>query len=178
MTSPSQSGWPSSGRPFSRKAINSHPSVSRNFPLVFATASYESIRLWSTVRFEELLRIVVRNFTATGVTFARDGKSIISCWDDGCLRSFTPLTGKPIFTITNAHNKGCTCVSVSSSGRLLASGGVEGQVRVWKILASSQSLVGVLKQHSASVATVDFNSFGNEILSSSSDGTCIVWDVA
>lgn len=160
------------------RGININPLLNfRNFPLVFATASYESVRLWSTVKFEELLRIVVKNFTATGVVFAKDGKSVITSWNDGCLRAFTPLTGKLIFTITNAHNKGCSCVAVSSSGRLLASGGVEGQVRVWKIGATSQDLVGVLKQHSASVATVDFNKFGNEILSASSDGTCIVWDV-
>lgn len=129
------------------------------------------------MKFEELLRIVVRNFTATGVVFAKDGKSIISSWNDGCLRAFTPLTGKLIYTITNAHNKGCTCVAISNSGRLLVSGGMEGQVRVWRITAASQSLVGVLKQHSASVATVDFNKFDYEILSASSDGTCIIWDV-
>lgn len=148
-----------------------------NFPLVFATASYESIRLWSVLRFEELLRIVVRNFTATGVVFAKDGKSIVSSWDDGSLKAFTPLTGKLMYTIPNAHNKGCTCVAISSSGRLLVSGGMEGQVRVWRISTQSQSLVGVLKQHSACVATVCFNKFDNEVLSSSSDGTCIVWDV-
>lgn len=129
------------------------------------------------MKFEELLRIVVRNFTATGVVFAKDGKSIISSWNDGTLRAFTPLTGKIIFTIPNAHNKGCTCVTISSTGRLLVSGGVEGQVRVWRITPESQSLVGVLKQHSASVATVDFNKFDNEVLSASSDGTCIIWDV-
>lgn len=159
-----------------KKALNYNISF-RNFPLVFATAAYESVRLWSTIKLEELLRIVVKNFTATGVIFAKDGKSIISSWNDGCLRAFTPLTGKLLYTISNAHNKGCTCVSISNTGKLLASGGVEGQVRVWKILASSQNLVGVLKQHSASVATVDFNKFDNEILSASSDGTCIVWDV-
>lgn len=78
----------------------------RNFSLVFATASYQSIRVWSTTKKQELLRIMVPNFSAAAIIFSYDGKSIISAWNDGVIRAFTPLTGKLIYAIPNAHNKG------------------------------------------------------------------------
>lgn len=74
--------------------------------MVFATASHQSIRIWSTTKKQELLRIMVPNFSAAAILFSYDGKSIISAWNDGVIRAFTPLTGKLIYAIPNAHNKG------------------------------------------------------------------------
>lgn len=55
---------------------------------------------------QELLRIVVPNFSAATAIFSYDGQSIITAWNDGVIRAFTPLTGNLIYTISNAHNKG------------------------------------------------------------------------
>lgn len=126
---------------------------------------------------QELLRIVVPNFTSNSVLFSRDGKSIISAWNDGVIRCFTPLTGKLIFAIPNAHNKGCTAVALTANGKTLVSGGVEGQVRVWNIVPAKQSLVGVLKEHFGPITSVEINKFDTEIISASSDGSCIIWDL-
>lgn len=79
---------------------------SSNFSSVFATASYQSVRVWSLIKKQELLRIVVPNFSAATVIFSYDGQSIITAWNDGIIRAFTPLTGNLIYTISNAHNKG------------------------------------------------------------------------
>ena len=59
----------------------------------------------------------------------------------------------------------------------MVSGGIEGQVRVWKIEAFRQSLIGVLKEHSAPISTVDFNKFDSEVVSASHDGSCVIWDI-
>jgi WD40 repeat protein len=147
------------------------------FPSCFATASYESIRIWSSIKKQELLRIIVPNFTSKAVVFSFDGKSIVSAWNDGVIRAFTPLTGKLIYAIPNAHHKGCTAVAVTKNGRVLVSGGVEGQVRVWKIEPEKQSLMGVLKEHFGPISTVEINKFDSEIISASSDGSCIIWDL-
>lgn len=64
-----------------------------NLSLVFATASYQSIRIWSVSKKQELLRIMVPNFSAAALVFSYDGKSIVSAWNDGVIRAFTPLTG-------------------------------------------------------------------------------------
>lgn len=152
-------------------------SPTSDFSLVFATASYESIRVWSVLKFQELLRIVVPNFQAASVIFSRDGKSIVSAWNDGVIRAFTPLTGKLIYAIPNAHNKGCSAVAMTSNCKMLVSGGLEGQVRVWRIAPCNQSLIGVLKEHYAPIASVDINAYDTEIVSASSDGSCIIWDL-
>ena len=139
-----------------------------DFPSCFATASSESIRIWSSVKKVELLRIIVPNFESKSVTFSKDGKSIVSAWNDGIIRAFTPLTGKLIYAIPNAHNKGCTAVALTQNGKTLVSGGVEGQVRVWKIEPLKQSLVGVLKEHFGPIANIEINKFDNEVISASS----------
>ncbi|EAT39137.1 AAEL009035-PA [Aedes aegypti] len=148
-----------------------------NFSLVFATSSHESIRIWSTSRMQELLRIVVPNFASSSIVFSRDGKSIISAWNDGVIRAFTPLTGKLIYAIPNAHNKGCSSVAVTSNGKILVSGGIEGQVRVWKIEPYMQSMIGVLKEHYGPIESVHINSFDTEVVSASRDGSCVIWDL-
>lgn len=74
--------------------------------MVFATASLNSVRIWSTTKKQELLRILVPNFIASSIVFSTDGKSIVTAWNDGVIRAFTPLTGKLIYAIPNAHNKG------------------------------------------------------------------------
>lgn len=152
--------------------------------------------MFSVSKKQELLRIMVPNFSAAALVFSHDGKSIVSAWNDGVIRAFTPLTGSLIYAIPNAHNKGifgpimstkyfvkqnfllgCSALAISSCGKILVSGGVEGQVRVWKIEVTRQSLIGVLKEHTASIGSVCFNKFNTEIVSSSSDGTCIIWDI-
>lgn len=69
-------------------------------------------------------------------------------------------------------------MAMSDCNKILVSGGVEGQIRVWKIEPTRQSLIGVLKEHTATIGSVDFNVFNNEVVSSSTDGTCIIWDIA
>lgn len=97
----------SSSTHYSEKIIQIIDDLFRsNFSSVFATASYQSVRVWSMTKKQELLRIIVPNFTATAVLFACDGQSILTAWDDGVIRAFTPLTGTLFYAIPNAHNKG------------------------------------------------------------------------
>ena len=95
---------------------------------MFATAGQNEVRVWSIRTLQELLRIYVQNFSASSVVFAHDGKSILTAWNDGIIRSFTPLTGKLIYAILNAHNKGVSALATNHSGNLIVSGGCEGQV--------------------------------------------------
>lgn len=72
---------------------------------------------------------------------------------------------------------GCSALTISNCDNLLVSGGNEGQIRIWRIEASQQNLITVLKEHTAPIASLQFNCFDREIVSSSSDGTCIIWDI-
>ncbi|KAM7357608.1 cilia- and flagella-associated protein 52 [Cochliomyia hominivorax] len=149
----------------------------KNLSSVFATAGYETIRIWSTKRFQELLRIMVYNFQCAAIEFSYDGSSILSAWNDGVIRAFTPIRGRLIYAIPNAHNKGCSALAISSNGRVLVTGGIEGQVRVWKIEPYRQSLLGVLKDHSGPITSLDFNKSDTEVISASCDGSCVIWDI-
>lgn len=73
---------------------------------------------------------------------------------------------------------GCTALTISRNNSLLVSGGCEGQIRFWKIDPIRQSLLTVLKEHTAPIASLHFNCFDREIVSASGDGTCIIWDIA
>lgn len=68
-------------------------------------------------------------------------------------------------------------MAVSKNGRVLVTGGIEGQVRVWKIEPYRQSLLGVLKDHSGPITSLDFNQSETEVISASTDGFCVIWDV-
>ncbi|XP_044733714.1 cilia- and flagella-associated protein 52 [Chrysoperla carnea] len=148
-----------------------------NFSEVFATASKDDVRVWSLRTKQELLRIKVPNFTCSSVKFSFDGKMILTGWNDGIIRGFTPLTGKLMFAILNAHCKGCSALSVTSDGTKIISGGCEGQVRVWALEPSSQKLIKVLKEHKGPITAIDINKHNTEAVSSSSDGACIIWDL-
>lgn len=49
---------------------------------------------------------MVYNFVCADIVFSNDGTCIISAWNDGIIRSFTPIRGRLIYAIPNAHNKG------------------------------------------------------------------------
>ncbi|RZF44043.1 hypothetical protein LSTR_LSTR017000 [Laodelphax striatellus] len=149
----------------------------KDYSQVFATASKDDIRVWNIETSRELLRISVPNFTCSGIVFSYDGKSIITSWNDGTIKAFTPQTGTLIYTILNAHNKGVSAVAVTSDGKKIVSGGGEGQVRVWEIKPNKQSLLAVLKEHKGPVSSIDINRNDKEVVTASSDGTCIIWDL-
>lgn len=124
-----------------------------------------------------MLRIKVPNKTCTSIVFSRDGTSIISGWDDGKIRAFYPESGKLMYVINDAHQRGVTSLAITSDSRRIISGGGEGQVRVWNIRPDSQTLEVTMKEHKNAVVQIRINKTDTECLTASLDGTCIVWDL-
>ena len=144
---------------------------------VFVTSSKNDIRVWNTNTSKELLRITVPNMDCNAVAVTVDGKSIVSgrsklllliiftgplgrkghvvhckCvvnlgWSDNKIRAYSPQTGKLIYTINDAHNKGVTAIATTNDGQHLISGGGEGQVRVWVVSAVKQRMEEAMKEH-------------------------------
>lgn len=148
-----------------------------DYSAVFATASKNDVRVWSVDTLQELLRITVRNFTCSGVLFSFDGSQIVTSWNDGNIRIFTPETGRLLYAINNCHNKGVSAIAMSKDGRKLLSGGGEGQVRVWQVDQPNGALQAVLKEHKGPVSSIDVHQLGHEAITASADGTCVVWDI-
>ncbi|XP_029872159.1 cilia- and flagella-associated protein 52 [Aquila chrysaetos chrysaetos] len=151
------------------------------FPLgtsdLFATCSKNDIRVWHTPKNRELLRIVIPNVTCHAIDFMRDGKSIISAWNDGKIRAFMPETGRLMYVINHAHSLGVTAIAATSDCKRIISGGGEGQVRVWEIGERTHKLGEVLKEHTSAVSCIKIKKDDRECVTASLDGTCIIWDI-
>ena len=93
-------------------------------------------------------------------------------------------------TISNAHSKGVTAVACTKNrcsygGEWdfnIISGGGEGQVRIWnfKQRGGSEpccSLLDTLKEHKGLVSDIKVTRGDDMCVSSSTDGTCIIWDL-
>ncbi|NWX46260.1 CFA52 protein, partial [Steatornis caripensis] len=144
---------------------------------LFITCSKNDIRVWHTPENRELLRIVIPNVTCNAIDLMRDGTSIISAWNDGKIRAFTPETGRVLYVINHAHSLGVTAIAATSDCKRIVSGGGEGQVRVWEIGEWTQKLGEILKEHVSAVSCIKIKKNDQECVTASLDGTCIIWDI-
>uniref|UniRef100_A0A8D0EWU9 Cilia- and flagella-associated protein 52 n=1 Tax=Strix occidentalis caurina TaxID=311401 RepID=A0A8D0EWU9_STROC len=144
---------------------------------LFVTCSKNDIRVWYTPENRELLRIVVPNMICHAIDVTRDGKSIISAWNDGNIRAFLPQSGQPMYVINHAHSLGVTAVATTSDCKRIISGGGEGQVRVWEIHERIHKLGEILKEHVSAVSCIKIKKDDRECVTASLDGTCIIWDI-
>ncbi|KAI8902331.1 quinon protein alcohol dehydrogenase-like superfamily [Globomyces pollinis-pini] len=149
---------------------------------IFATASDTDIRVWNSSTNEELLRISVPNLECQCITFKKDGSSLITGWNDGKIRAFGPQSGRLQYVINDAHKRMVTALAVTDiynnrGDFRIVSGGEDGQVRVWKISKQIQLLDHAMKEHKGTVTCIKIRKNGLECVSSSSDGSCIIWDL-
>ncbi|KAL9655279.1 hypothetical protein ABK040_009052 [Willaertia magna] len=155
---------------------------------IIATCSINDIRIWNIFKSKELLRIQVPNLECNCIMFSPSGNAIISGWSDGKIRAFGPQSGKLLYVINDAHKImgqkklsgrliGVTAIAMTSDGNRIVSGGSDGQVRVWQIGKTSQTLVASMNEHKATVNSVSIRSDNSECLSASDDGSCIIWNL-
>jgi WD40 repeat protein len=145
---------------------------------VFATCSIADIRVWNASTRQELLRIQVPNMECYCLDFMRDGRSVVSGWSDGKVRSFLPQSGKLLYVINDAHKNGVTALAVASTeGGRIVTGGMEGEVRVWRIGRQTQTMDASLKEHGKRVWCIKIRADDSQAVSASSDGSCIIWDL-
>jgi WD40 repeat protein len=92
------------------------------------------------------------------------------------LKLWNADTGQPLPTLEGRPLNTDGWPAFSPDGRILATGGFRGAVRLWDV-ATGRNLA-VLPGHTANVATVAFSRDGRTLASGSWDGTVRVWDVA
>lgn len=149
---------------------------------IFVTASEQDLRVWSVSKKRELLRINVPNMTCYCVDITSSGENIVSGWSDGKIRSFFPESGKLQFMIPDAHNEGVKSLAIckydGDNNKLwhFVSGGKDGRVRFWRI-NEHQTMIHSMKEHRGEVNALVCNKDGSQVASSSSDGSCIIWDL-
>jgi WD40 repeat protein len=155
-----------------------HIAFPAGYSEVFATSSLKDIRVWNAKTRQELLRIEVPNLECHCIGFMRDGHSIISGWSDGKLRAFMPQSGRLKYVINDAHQNGVTSLATTSDCSRIVSGGMEGEVRVWKIGSQMQQMEASMKEHRGQVFAIILRQDDSQAVSASSDGSCIVWDLS
>lgn len=144
---------------------------------LFATCSVNDIRVWNANTRQELLRIEVPGLECYTIGFMADGKSILSGWSDGKIRAFLPQSGKLFYAINDAHNHGVTSLQSTHDCQRIVSGGMEGEVRIWRIGTQTQVLESSLKEHRSRVSDIRINKQDSQAVSASYDGSCIIWDL-
>jgi len=144
---------------------------------VFATCSVTDIRIWNASTRQELLRIQVPNMECFCLDFMRDGRSIVSGWSDGKVRAFLPQSGKLLYAINDAHKNGVTSMAITTDCGRIVTGGMEGEVRVWRIGRSTQTMDASLKEHRGRVWCIKIRQDDSQAVTASADGSCIIWDL-
>mmetsp|Transcript_41551 Transcript_41551/g.88542 ORF Transcript_41551/g.88542 Transcript_41551/m.88542 type:complete len:621 (-) Transcript_41551:103-1965(-) len=147
---------------------------------VFATCSVADIRVWNAETRQELLRIQVPNMECYCLDFMRDGRSIVSGWSDGKVRAFYPQSGKLMYVINDAHKNGVTAMATTGDCHRIITGGMEGEVRVWRIGSQpkgSTAMEASLKEHRGRVWCVRIRADDSQAVTASADGSCIIWDL-
>ena len=112
---------------------------------LLATACGGSVRLWNLrTRRPVGSALVTLHNEMEGVAFSPDGKLLASAGEDGYVRFWNPLTGHPVGVPMNADpgdagsqffGGGVFDVEFSPDGKLVASGGGDGDIRLWNLPA-------------------------------------------
>ncbi|HEX4703452.1 MAG TPA: hypothetical protein VH352_15095 [Pseudonocardiaceae bacterium] len=134
------------------------------------TGTGRSLRLWD-VRTDRLIRKLPVD--AGPVAFSSDGASLVTV-ASGSVTLWNVATGQKTRTINDPAY--AYSVAISHDGTLIATGDVNGDIRLWQ--TATGTLSGVLSGHTKSVTSVDFDHDDTMLASGSADGTVRLWNVA
>jgi WD40 repeat protein len=141
---------------------------------LFVTCSASGFHVWNSKTYQELLRVDIPRSECNSVAVPADGLVILTGWADGRIRGYLPQSGKELWVINEAHLNGVT--AITCSGNRAITGGMTGDICVWQLNAKTRNLVKTPKGHHQEVTQIRFSKDGNEFISSSPDGSVILWD--
>ncbi|MFN0138362.1 MAG: protein kinase domain-containing protein [Phycisphaerae bacterium] len=105
---------------------------------------------------------------------SRDGARIARCLAAGVVSVVDRDSGAELYRI-DAHAGRALAVAFSSDGTLLATGGNENLVKLWR--ASDGTPLGTLEGHARPLYSLAFSPDGTRLVSGSNDTAIILWDV-
>ncbi len=104
--------------------------------------------------------------------FSPDGTCVITASDDSTTALWDAASGKQL-AVWKGHRYAVRAVAWSPDGKLIASAGHSRVI----VRDASTGIQKWRNDHSGEIWTLDFSPDGSSIVSASSDGTCVVWDV-
>jgi WD40 repeat protein/serine/threonine protein kinase len=132
----------------------------------------QTVRIWDARSGRELLCYRGHRDRVTTVAFAWDGHSVFSASADGALRIWDQNTGQDTQLELRV---GSRCVQPSVGGKLLATGSLDGTVRVLDGKSGRRLLT--LRGHTDEVLYVLMTDDGRRLVSASADRTVKVWNI-
>lgn len=141
----------------------------------FATSSEDgTIRLWDANDYSVYARCqapVAAHPLCTNFT----EEIILSGWSDGKVRSYRVDNQEILWTIDNAHKRAVTSIDLSCNFKFLATGGLDGEIRVWEI--RSRELITHLKEHTSKITRIEILPDDVHLISSSRDKSILGWNL-
>jgi len=105
-------------------------------------------------------------------------------WSDCRIRSFYPESGRPQYVVNKAYGSKVTAVAAYHNCQRFISGSDLGHVVVWDVpepnYVTDVNHVYrhfVLKEHQAEVTCIQIRRDDSECVTSSIDGSCVIWDL-
>jgi hypothetical protein len=143
---------------------------------VFATAASYAIRLWETATLRSTYEVkpgaLQRGFVEDAA-LSPDGGKLAVVTDDLLVVDVT-ARAEPLPLV--GHTEHIFCVAFSSDNDTVASGSIDGTVRVWS--ASTGRALATLTGHRKSVFAVSFSPDGRVLATAGYDRLVRLWDVA
>ena len=149
---------------------------------LFATGTYQGeLRVWDIADYTclALLRVETKAGSVTCLAVAENG-SIISGWTDGFLRCHDATLHRQLWIVPGAHRGGVTTLALKSDSNsplcFIASGGMDGTVRVWRL--GNRELVTQYTEHTKPVSRVLIDVEKSNVLHSvGGDGSVLSFDL-
>ena len=117
-----------------------------------------------------------------GIDWSVDSKYIATCSQAGVIIVWDVLTGFKKLAI-KCDNGYCNAVTFCPKYNLIACGGLDNKVTIYKTKDENNEFIDVCNvknhqftDHQGYISRIQFVADGNDILSSSGDTTCILWD--
>ena len=139
------------------------------------TASTDlTARIWTGVESEFRTSLVGHREPVKSATFSPDGARILTASNDGTARLWRTSTEPTLQVLgLQKHTGGATSIDTSADGSLVASGGADGKVLLWR----SRGVLLRTIDHGARVAVVALTADGARVLSAGENGRARLWRV-
>jgi WD40 repeat protein len=132
------------------------------------------IRMFDVASGTEMARLVGHEDLVEQLAFSPDGLLLVSASHDGKARVWDLTTGKSIRALDVPN--GALCVAVTADGRMAVTGSGRGQVQLWELATGKQRLS--LSGHRGPVNNLSLLPNGRTVVTVSSDGTGLCWDLS
>jgi WD40 repeat protein/serine/threonine protein kinase len=119
------------------------------------------------------------------LSFAEDGRLLVSAADDNTLVVWDVLTGRPVKTLRGHSGPVRSCAfaprTAAGDARWVVSGSLDGTVVLWNVDEYGETralLTKSLRGHDDAVLAAVFDASGRRVLTGSRDHTAAIWDVS